>query len=272
MTQVRGKHGVSRSRPLTLLRLAVPSWYDVCNTVVQWRPRASPRDDLQLYRGRCLMIAEAKDRVLLLTSYLHEMEKVRGLAENTLAAYRRDLAILEEFLDEHFDADDWTWADVNRSAIRAWIKGFDTEGVATVRRRVSVARSFFHWLQREGAVERDPIGKLKMRRRKWVPRALSRTATEKGFHQLTRRARRAMPVTDADRLKPVRDLAICETLYGAGLRLRELTKLDICDLDFSEGLLRVRHGKGGKDRVVPARSRRDRRDPGVSPRPQASRR
>lgn len=111
----------------------------------------------------------------------------------------------------------------------------------TVAAYVSTVRSFFAWLSKRGKLLRDPALGLRVGAGRRLPR---RVLSE-------REARRLMAAPWPGRKSGLRDLAVLETLYGSGLRLRETTMLDVADLDLREGTLFVRGGKGRKDRLVP---------------------
>ena len=107
------------------------------------------------------------------------------------------------------------------------------------------ARRFFAWLTRRGHILRDPAAELSLPRLRPLPRAAL---------NLTQ-ARRLMSAPDRSTALGRRDRAILELLYGTGIRLSECSRLDLGDLDLSEGLVLVRDGKGRKDRYVPVAGR-----------------
>jgi integrase/recombinase XerD len=177
--------------------------------------------------------------------YLDHLTVERGLADNTLAAYRRDLARYAAFLRERgvHDAQ-----DVDDRTVAAFVARLSaaTHGdgrpyrASSVVRALSAVRSFHRFLLREGEAERDPAAAVVRPR---LPRSLPRP----------------MPVEEVLRLLDapspgdpagLRDRAVLETLYGAGLRVSELTGLDVDDVDLEEGSVRV-FGKGSKERDVP---------------------
>jgi integrase/recombinase XerD len=105
---------------------------------------------------------------------------------------------------------------------------------------VSAVRSFHRFLLREGVTDRDPtVGIVPPK----LPRSLPRPLSVDDVGRLLEAPPDAEPVG-------LRDRAILELLYGAGLRISELTGLDVDDLDLEEGSVRVL-GKGGKERDVP---------------------
>jgi integrase/recombinase XerD len=178
--------------------------------------------------------------------YLDHLAVERGLSANTLGAYRRDLRRYVAFLANRGigSAD-----EVDEAAIRSYLASISasTHGqeerpyaATSVARALSSVRSFHRYLVREGVTERDPAAGVVRPR---VPRGLP--------HPLT--VDQAAALLDApDPASPagLRDRAVLEVLYGAGVRVAELTGLDVDDLDLEEGFVRVL-GKGGKEREVP---------------------
>jgi integrase/recombinase XerD len=178
--------------------------------------------------------------------YLDHLTVERGLADNTLAAYRRDLERYLAFLHDR-DVDDLNEVDPRLirgfvAAISASTHGPDEEAykATSVARTLSAVRTFHRFALREGLTEDDPTAGVVRPR---LPRGLP--------HPLT--VSEVAAVIDAPppgSPTGVRDRAILELLYGAGLRVSELTGLDVDDVDLEEGAVRVL-GKGSKERDVP---------------------
>ncbi|MFI5055457.1 MAG: site-specific tyrosine recombinase XerD [Actinomycetota bacterium] len=178
--------------------------------------------------------------------YLDHLTVERGLADNTLAAYRRDLERYLTFLHDR-DVDDLN--EVDPRLIRAFVAsisasthGPDEEAykATSVARTLSAVRTFHRFALREGLTRDDPTAGVVRPR---LPRGLP--------HPLT--VGEVAAVIDAPppgSPTGVRDRAILELLYGAGLRVSELTGLDVDDVDLEEGAVRVL-GKGSKERDVP---------------------
>ena len=190
------------------------------------------------------------DSVAALTArFLDHLAVERGLSPNTLAAYRRDLTRYAGFLARR-EIDDVTAID--GATIRSFVASLSasTHGAderpyaaASVVRALSTVRSFHHFAVREGITDRDPSLDVTRPR---IPRALPRPLGREEVERL-------LETPDASNPVGLRDRAILELLYGAGLRISELTALDVDDVDLDEGAVRVL-GKGGKEREVPVGS------------------
>ena len=170
--------------------------------------------------------------------YLGALQSEQGASRNTLAAYRRDLADFLRFLATHRLA---TGA-VQPDDIVSWLERLRARGLApaSVARRLSAVRGFYRHLLREGEVRRDPTEHLDTpRAARPLPRALSRES-----------ATLLVEAPDTQRPAGIRDRAILELLYATGIRVGELTGIDLDDLDTSRRVVRVL-GKGRKERVVP---------------------
>lgn len=176
--------------------------------------------------------------------FLEHLAVERGLSTNTLQAYRRDLRRYVAFLTS------WGIQDVpgvTDEAVGAYVVQLSSsthDGLlyrpASMARMLSSVRSFHRFQLREGATDRDPtVGVGSPRPARSLPRPLAVDEVAR----LLETPRTGEPVG-------LRDRAILEMLYGAGLRISELTGLDVDDVDLEEGSVRVL-GKGGKERDVP---------------------
>jgi integrase/recombinase XerC len=167
----------------------------------------------------------------------------RHLAQRAAAtrrAYRADLLDAIEWLGRlSVDAPQ----GVTRVQLRRYLASLQTRGRsrATIARHAATLRAYFSWLERTGAVSADPTARL--------------TATVAGSKLPTLAGREELerlldgPIDPADAIA-VRDRAVCELLYAAGLRVSELCGLDVDDVDLDERTVTVT-GKGDKQRRVP---------------------
>ena len=178
--------------------------------------------------------------------YLDHLTVERGLADNTLAAYRRDLDRYLAFLAgrgvEQLDAVDPGTVRAFVASVSASTHGPDGEPyrATTVSRALSTVRTFHRFAVREGLTEDDPTAGVVRPR---LPRALPHPLTVEEVATILEAPRPEQP-------PGLRDRAILELLYGAGLRVSELTGLDVDDLDVEAAAVRVL-GKGAKEREVP---------------------
>lgn len=171
----------------------------------------------------------------------------RGLAANTLAAYRRDLRAYERFLRARGVSDP---AGVDEATVGAFVgilrAEMDDDGRAryrpsSVARALVAVRSFHRFWAEEGRSEGiDPSVDVAAPR---VPQGIPKALTEAEVDGLLATVRGDDPAGRRDR-------AILETLYGTGLRISELVGLDLADVDLTGGFLRA-FGKGSKERIVP---------------------
>jgi integrase/recombinase XerD len=157
------------------------------------------------------------------------------LAPRTVEAYRRDLADLERRLDV-------PPAEASVDELAAYVAQLRAEGLAgtTIARRVAALRSFYRHQMLLGARPDNPAAELELpRRRRALPKTLSPGEVEKLIEAATGTAPRAL-----------RDRALVELLYGAGLRIGEAVGLERASIDLEQRLVRCL-GKGSKERVVP---------------------
>ena len=153
----------------------------------------------------------------------------------TVDAYRRDLASFATSVDGPV-------ARASTEDIETWLAAMRADGraPATIARRLAAVRAYFRHLTLVGAREDNPAaGIAGPRRPRSVPRTLSPAEAERLVEAASGTTPRAM-----------RDRALVELLYGAGLRVSELVSLRVSDVDLEEGLVRCM-GKGAKQRVVP---------------------
>jgi integrase/recombinase XerC len=177
----------------------------------------------------------------LADAYLQSLTHERRASEHTVRAYGRDLEEFLAFLAARLGRAA-SPADLDIPLVRAYLASlFGHNEASTIARKLSSLRSFGAYLVRRGVRADNPAELVAMPKRpKTLPRFL--TAEDAG-----RLVEAPDPASPAGR----RDRAILEVLYGSGLRVSELCGLDVGDLELGEGTLRVRQGKGGKDRVVP---------------------
>ena len=182
----------------------------------------------------------------LLEEYATWLRVERGLATNSLAAYRRDLLRYAGWLRTTGRSDPDTIDEAVVAAYVEWLKAArDDDGrarfaPASIARALAAVRSFHRFCLEEGLLDVDPSDEVGSPR---VPQGIPKALSEDEVEAL-------LGAVPGDGPRPQRDRAILETLYGGGLRISELVGLDLGDLDLQGGMARVL-GKGSKERVVP---------------------
>ena len=176
--------------------------------------------------------------------FLRYLRVERNASELTIKSYREDLEALAEYLEESHGQCP-TPAQITTLDLRGYLAAMHEAGYAasSVARRLASLRSFFRFAQREGLAEANPAKPLRNPRR---PRRLPHCLSTEELQRLLE-----APSQDAD--LGLRDRAMLETMYSAGLRVSETVGLNEEDLDLQAGLVRVR-GKGRKERLAPVGS------------------
>ena len=179
-------------------------------------------------------------------AFIVHLQVERGVAKNTVAAYGRDLRLYLAHLKREGITRPKAISDSDITAFLAGLREHEHSpgkrySAASVARALAAVRGFHRWMAREGVTEDDPSRRvLAPRVNKALPKALSRDEVE--------RLLAAVPAEGG--ITAIRDRAILETLYAAGLRISELTGLDIDDVDLEDRTVRC-IGKGSKERIVP---------------------
>ncbi|MEM7541915.1 MAG: tyrosine recombinase XerC [Pseudomonadota bacterium] len=160
-------------------------------------------------------------------------------SERTIDAYRRDLGRFSEFCQPDGGFNDW--GDVDEHKVRSFVAARHRSGVGgrTIARELSAIRAFYRFLVQRGMVDRNPAqGVAAPKDQRRLPRALDVDQAVK------------LVSGEAKTEYEVRDAAMWELLYSCGLRIAELLKLTLADMDLTARELRVL-GKGSKERIVP---------------------
>lgn len=176
-------------------------------------------------------------------SWLDHLNAARGASVHTLRAYRSDLHSLIHHLQRR--QPDRCLRDASRRELRGWLASLGSVGTppapASLARRVATLRSFYSWMVCEGRLDQSPAARIRPPR---VPRRVPRLLE-------VPEAAKVVENPPQQGVLALRNRALLEMLYGAGLRVSEAVALDRLDVDCAERLVRVRDGKGGKDRIVP---------------------
>ena len=171
-------------------------------------------------------------------AYLDHLRVARRLAEHTLASYGRDLAILGRFaagLERPL-------SNLDLADLEASVRDRVAGGAAprSVARYVAAIRGFYRFLVLDRRIERSPADDLR------APRAWPGLPTYLSADDVDR----LLAAPDTSTPRGLRDRAMIELLYATGLRVSELVRLKVSDLELEQGFLTCL-GKGGKERMVP---------------------
>jgi integrase/recombinase XerD len=161
-----------------------------------------------------------------------------GLAQNSLAAYRRDLLLLAQWLYKTAHLDLYA---VDEKELTAYIAYRRADKATTANRRLTVFKRFYRHALRNNLVKSDPcIGLRAAKQALRFPKTLSED-------QVT-------ALLNAPNLETplgLRDRTMLELMYASGLRVSEIVSLKTVALGLNEGIVRIVNGKGGKERLVP---------------------
>ncbi|MXZ62265.1 MAG: tyrosine-type recombinase/integrase [Chloroflexi bacterium] len=184
-----------------------------------------------------------------LDDYLRYLEAVRGRSAHTVRNYRRDLEGFLLFLAERGVAFDEAGRELAREYLGV-LRIEQERAPASVKRVASTIRTFYGWLANEGRLPPAKPGDsiLRLRYPK-APKRLPHFLTEDETEALMRAPEDVESESDADRARALRDTALLELLYGAGLRVSEVASLDSRDLDLTNRQVSVM-GKGDRPRVA----------------------
>ncbi len=176
--------------------------------------------------------------------FLNFMSVEKGASGNTIAAYRNDLQQFDSYVTSvSGNGRPRHWEQLERSLIIDYLVTLRRRNYAdaTVARKVAAIKSFFGYLQAEGAIRRNPAESLESPRvGRSLPRPLSVTEIDELLEQPLKR----------NRPEAKRDRAMLELLYATGLRVTELVSLDVDDVNMSAPYVRCL-GKGSKERTIP---------------------
>jgi integrase/recombinase XerC len=171
-------------------------------------------------------------------SFLGHLRGERRLSAHTILAYERDLQSLIAFCGKRGIV---SWAALTNLQLRTFVAERHQQGLSgrSLQRLLSAVRTFYRHLRRIGAVNHNPAQGVK------TPKTPKRLPKILSADSVTR-----LMTIDADDLLARRDRALLELLYSSGLRLSEISALELNQLDLRDGSVRVK-GKGSKERDVP---------------------
>jgi integrase/recombinase XerD len=175
--------------------------------------------------------------------FLGYLETEKGCSENTISAYRNDLAQFLEFAAQNVTS----WGDIKKSNLVAYVKVLRKRNYAssTVARKVAAVKSFFHFMLDHQILPADPTATLDSPRvKKRLPKILAPEDIEALLNQ----------PNQSNDAKSLRDKAFLELLYASGMRVSELVSLDVADIRLTERVVHCR-GKNKKKRALPISDR-----------------
>lgn len=174
----------------------------------------------------------------LVGSYCRFLSDVRGLSENTVRAYRCDLAAFAAWA-ERAGIDPLT---VSHRDLRAYLAYLSRArySAKTLNRHLSAIRGLYRWMEREGVCS---SGATEVVASPKLSRTLPRTMSDADVSRL-------LGTCDTSTATGLRDRAFLELLYATGARISEVSRLDLDDVDVAQAQVRL-FGKGSKERIVP---------------------
>jgi integrase/recombinase XerC len=176
-----------------------------------------------------------------LAEFLRSLALEKNASELTVKSYREDLMQAIGFFDEKYAGQKLTLGEITSRHLRAFTVWLHEQQYAktTIARRVAAVRTWFKFLCRQGTVTANPAEGLRAPRQdKKLPHFLSEGSLDK-----------LLGAPEADSAMGLRDRAILEMLYSAGLRVSELTGLNLIDIDLDASIATIR-GKGKKERLA----------------------
>lgn len=182
-----------------------------------------------------------------ISEFVDAMRTRRNLSFRTLKAYESDLRGFERFLGEN------QVVSVRTADIQALVTHLEGQGLCatSIRRKLATVKVFFGFLRAEGIIEQAPLWKTSARYRipKQLPRVIPRREVIRILSAAHARVSAAERETPMPLYAAVRNLLIIELLFSLGLRIDELTRLDIEDIDPHNGSVVV-YGKGRRERLL----------------------
>ena len=169
--------------------------------------------------------------------FLSYLESIKQYSPNTIKSYERDLLCLSSFLSSEYKS----WKLVNEHEIRTFINSERRRGLSprSIQRLLSSCRTFFEYLLNEGLIKISPAQNISSPKlAQLLPKAMDADLVQRLLDFKPR------GITE------IRDKALAELLYSSGLRLSEICRLNLSDLDLKERTCIV-VGKGNKTRIVP---------------------
>lgn len=177
----------------------------------------------------------------MVNSFLKYISFEKRYSQHTVKSYQNDLAQFQAFILSKFQTEELS--TVSQLMIRSWVLSLMDDGISarTVNRKIASLKSFFKFLIKREAIERNPTSKIKSLK---TQKELPSFADEREFSAYLNSG------VFEDSFEGRRDQLVLELLYGTGIRLAELLGLKISDINKSQSTIKVL-GKRNKERVIP---------------------
>lgn len=180
----------------------------------------------------------------LVDSFLIYLESEKNMAAKTIKSYNSDWMDFFHFLENHlnYNLETIEIKDINHGVVRKYLANMNDRSMAktTIARRLAALRSFFRYLLKKEIVMQNPLKDVATPK---IPKRLPHYLEQAEMN-------RVLEQYPQNNEAEIRDKAILELLYGAGIRVSELVQLDLDNIDLSYGYVRV-FGKGSRERLVP---------------------
>ena len=187
-----------------------------------------------------------KKQTNIIPAYEIYLKDVRRVSEHTVRNYISDLEKFEQFLiSQKWLSENLNAHNVDQITVE-WLRSYMADAyqkrltTSTMSRRISALKTFYQWLEKEALVKNNPMSMLETVK---VRKNLPHVPSEEDMDQLLnfQKEIEALP----------RDQALFELMYGCGLRVSEVVKLNWGDIGFDQHQIQVRNSKRGKSRIVP---------------------
>ena len=176
-----------------------------------------------------------------MSDYIIYLKLNKGLSSNSIEAYKRDIEDYLEFIQKNYGCEDTK--DIHPEYLKNYLNKLVRMQIAksSEKRKLSAINSFNTFLVKEGRIDQSQLSKVSS------PKLDKRIPVVLSIEEINRLLDQAKG--EGDKLD-IRNYAMMELLYGSGLRISELTAMNIGDLHMNQALLNV-YGKGSKERIVP---------------------
>lgn len=171
--------------------------------------------------------------------FINYLAVERGLAQNTLESYGRDIRQLAEYLKQNNLG---LLKDTNRGTIMHYLNAMKNQGraMSSISRNLAAIKAFYQYLMRERYIHRDPVASMEAPK---LEKKLPKVLTVNEIDRLLKQPAARSPAG-------IRDKAMLELLYATGIRVSELISLTVADTNLEMGYIKC-YGKGSKERIVP---------------------